>query len=210
MKPAELPTFGDRRPRVYFARCRGMVGPIKIGFTIAPEMRVKTLSTWAPFPVELIVSIPGGLELERRVHRRFAHLHSHREWFEAGADLLGFIARLLDGVPAHDAIDLDAATGEIRTKRSWTGRARKRASYASRLRHAVERAQADAGLRLYSPADADAIITRWQQNKDPSSAEIARLEEVIGDPGAHCVSGAIRWPHETRRPFAPAEAGSAA
>lgn len=44
----------------------------------------------------------------------------------------------------------------------------------------------------------------------PSSAEIARLEEVIGDPGAHCVSGAIRWPHETRRPSAPAETGRAA
>lgn len=189
----------DPRSRVYFARCRGMVGPIKIGCTTNPETRVQALSTWAPFPVEVVVTIPGGFDLEGRIHRRFAHLHSHREWFRADDELLGVIDWLLAGAAIEQATNLDAPTGEIRAKRAWSEVSKRRASYASRLRHAVARAEAATRQdHLWAPSDADNIMARWwRSNLEPSGIDIARLEEVIADPIAHCVPYPDRFPDET-------------
>jgi len=72
---------------VYYARIRDH---IKIGTTINLDARMNALD-----PDELLATEPGGVELERKRHKQFAHLHARRkEYFDPGADLLAHIERL--------------------------------------------------------------------------------------------------------------------
>lgn len=62
---------------------------IKIGTTFDLEQRLAAL----PHD-EVLLTEPGGVELEKQRHRQFnAHLIAGREWFEAHPDLLAFIAK---------------------------------------------------------------------------------------------------------------------
>ena len=83
--------------RVYFIRPVGAEGPVKIGCSFAPEGRLSSLMTWSPFPLEIVASVAGDLNLERRFHHRFAHLYSHREWFRAAPELSATIAAIQAG-----------------------------------------------------------------------------------------------------------------
>lgn len=112
---------------IYFARCVGMDGPIKIGCSSFPWQRVKTLSIWAPYPVELLHQMPGNYLIERRIHAYFADLHSHSEWFRVSPGLVNAIDRLKAGEPLESVIDMDA-TGSIRSERTRTEESRARHS----------------------------------------------------------------------------------
>lgn len=82
---------------VYFLKPEGMSGPIKIGSSRRPLHRLQSHLAWSPIPLEIIATIDGGIELERRFHARFKHLHSHGEWFNAAPELNETIARIQDG-----------------------------------------------------------------------------------------------------------------
>lgn len=58
-------------------------GPfIKIGkATGEPWARIRDLQTGCPFPIQLAAFLPGGIKEEFALHRRFASLRSHGEWF---------------------------------------------------------------------------------------------------------------------------------
>lgn len=78
---------------VYFLRAGGF---IKIGKTTGhPDARVAELRTGCPFPIEVIGFIPGGLEDERALHRRFQAIRAHGEWFHATTELLAYIAEAI-------------------------------------------------------------------------------------------------------------------
>ena len=108
-----------RKPdQVYFLRPKGMVGPIRIGASCEPQKRLQSYNTCSPFPLELLLTIPGGWPLETNIHQVFASAHSHGEWFFATSELLKAIAEMQSGVPVEVAIDLTARFGSIRkTKR---------------------------------------------------------------------------------------------
>lgn len=82
---------------VYFAQVRwrdGTLGPIKIGYT--KNLPVRMTALWrtlydrrAP-RLLVLLTLPGGKDLEAEYHRRFDHLRIEGEWFEAGDDLLDF------------------------------------------------------------------------------------------------------------------------
>lgn len=76
---------------VYFARAGDA---IKIGVSIDVRARVRGLSTSSPVPIELLAAMPGGVDEERALHRRFAYLRMNGEWFRAESELLDFIATL--------------------------------------------------------------------------------------------------------------------
>lgn len=77
---------------VYFLRAGEFV---KIGkSTGTPDSRVNQLRTGCPFPIEVMATIPGGLDLERSLHRRFAHCRAHGEWFHATPGLLAYVAEM--------------------------------------------------------------------------------------------------------------------
>lgn len=82
---------------VYFIRPIGFDGPIKIGTSNAPLKRMQSLREWCPFPLEILVTVPGNGKLERQFHTRFAHLHESSEWFTAAPELVDCVAQLQAG-----------------------------------------------------------------------------------------------------------------
>ena len=86
-------------------------GPIKIGTTIRLTQRLRALASEHGQGLEVLAVADGSFEVERNLHRRFAHLRKVGEWFEPGDDLLGFIVS--DGKPwdgSDEAEPLDQGT----------------------------------------------------------------------------------------------------
>ena len=85
----------DARPagvkRVYFIQ-QGEDGPIKIGFTVDLRKRLVALRTSTPHPLRLLLEVPGGEDVERDWHKRFAHVRLNGEWFRPDDELLQAIA----------------------------------------------------------------------------------------------------------------------
>lgn len=47
---------------VYFLRPAGQDGPVKIGCSTAPQSRLEQYMSWAPFPLEIVATVPGGFD----------------------------------------------------------------------------------------------------------------------------------------------------
>jgi hypothetical protein len=56
-------------------------GTSKIGIAGDPAQRLRDLQTGSPVVLKLVGVMPGGLSLERLLHRRFAAHRLHGEWF---------------------------------------------------------------------------------------------------------------------------------
>src|SRR5688572_3434288 len=125
-----------RASYIYFLKPVGMSGPIKIGCSYLPECRLRSLTCWSPFPLEMIVTVPGTRSLENMLHGCFADALTHFEWFHPIPALLAGIAALKAGKPLDEAFDLQTAAGSIRNRahkrfvKPETTRAR---SYQTRL-----------------------------------------------------------------------------
>ena len=80
----------ERTNVVYFVKAGGF---IKIGFTSKPvSARINEFKTGCPFPTEILGTIEGGMQVERALHKRFAHLRSSGEWFIESDELLSYIS----------------------------------------------------------------------------------------------------------------------
>ncbi len=62
-------------------------GPIKIGRTTSLSKRLSMVRVYCPFPVEChaLIEVESGTDMEKAIHRHFAHKHVHREWFDITA-----------------------------------------------------------------------------------------------------------------------------
>jgi hypothetical protein len=83
----------DAGPFVYFVATNGFV---KVGWCRSdPVVRLAKLQIGSPHALQLLGAVPGGVELEERVHAALRD-HRHRgEWFRDSVDVRGFIAKLL-------------------------------------------------------------------------------------------------------------------
>lgn len=81
---------------VYFIKPAGLDGPIKIGSSKRPAIRVIDLAAWSPWPLQLIGAVHGSTEDERFLHKCFADCHSHREWFHSTPHLRETIQKILE------------------------------------------------------------------------------------------------------------------
>lgn len=72
---------------------------VKIGLTANPELRLATMQTGCPEPLELLGVVAGGRRLETRLHRELADDCSHGEWFHCTENVMSRVAHLLGGVP---------------------------------------------------------------------------------------------------------------
>lgn len=80
---------------VYFLRAGEFV---KIGkATGSASSRVSQLKTGCPFPIEVMATIPGGIDKEHSLHQQFSHIRAHGEWFHAHPSLLSFIKTVSRG-----------------------------------------------------------------------------------------------------------------
>jgi hypothetical protein len=88
---------------IYFIQAEG-IGHIKIGFTDGTDAdsRLATLQTGSPVPLRVLHTMPGTMEDEKNLHRRFASASAGGEWFKAIPELLAMIpekqGRSCDGV----------------------------------------------------------------------------------------------------------------
>lgn len=74
---------------VYFIKADS--GKIKIGWSVDPIERLKTLQTGSPEILTLIGCIRGTREDEGVFHRMFKHYRLHCEWFSYDENLLEYI-----------------------------------------------------------------------------------------------------------------------
>lgn len=73
---------------VYFIR-RGAF--LKIGIASNVSKRLSSLQTGQPDKMELLGTIPGGRDVEQKLHARFVSLHHRGEWFFFGPELRTFV-----------------------------------------------------------------------------------------------------------------------
>lgn len=75
---------------VYFVR-DAAVRLVKIGTTRDLPRRLQSLRCSSPSKLDLLGTISGGIDVEADLHRRWADLRSHGEWFRERWDLLRFV-----------------------------------------------------------------------------------------------------------------------
>ena len=77
---------------------------IKVGYSVEPEKRIKSLKTGSPIPLTLLGYIRGTRALEGRLHRALASSWSHGEWFQATVRLRNYIANRAEGPAASQLV----------------------------------------------------------------------------------------------------------
>jgi hypothetical protein len=184
--------------RVYFAKPIGMEGPIKIGCSTMPTTRLLSLMSWCPFPLELLVAIPGGYRMESDIHDCFADAHRHNEWFSPSPDLMKAIGRLKAGEPIEEVIPLGTKKGAMSAQRSRANRhrrtpeMRRQMSYSMRMSWANQKL----GIERTIPEDVRQIMSAWTTYRGdkvvPSPEQFARLDEFLANPGAHAVPSGLK------------------
>lgn len=75
---------------VYFIEALG-IGHIKIGWSINPLKRLAQLQTGSAARLQLLGYIPGKKPFEQKLHKDFAHLCHHDEWFHGTEELRSYI-----------------------------------------------------------------------------------------------------------------------
>lgn len=84
---------GQQGAYIYFVEAIG-AGRIKIGFSANPEKRIRGLTTSSAHELKTLKVIEGELAQERAIHRQFAHLRTHLEWFQDAPELREYIESL--------------------------------------------------------------------------------------------------------------------
>lgn len=82
---------------VYFIKPRDLSGPIKVGHSVSPPVRMAQIEVWSPFVLEIIGAIPGDLRIEGGLHALFREHHAHGEWFHPAPTVLSVINAILSG-----------------------------------------------------------------------------------------------------------------
>jgi hypothetical protein len=83
----------SRIGHVYFIGADAPDKPIKIGFTQAgPQQRLASLQTSSPYRLEIIATIKGTFEIERRLHELFAGSRLTGKWFRRTPELMAVIS----------------------------------------------------------------------------------------------------------------------
>lgn len=81
----------NRNTYIYFIQSN-IGGPIKIGLSDNPDLRLEEIQRMSPFKLQILATTIGDYKLENELHKRFKHLRYHDEWFEPGKELLNYIS----------------------------------------------------------------------------------------------------------------------
>jgi len=124
-------------PRVYFVR-GGKA--IKIGFSGDVKKRLAGLQSGYHGTLELLGTIPAGMNTEQAVLTRFKHLRIRGEWFRAKPELLGFIKNPIN-LPAPEPDTLENATRDFI---AWH-----KHRFKKRLHHSLAHISAATGIAFW-------------------------------------------------------------
>lgn len=86
-------------------------GMCKIGFSLTPELRLKSIQTSCPYKLELIIVIDGDIGIERQIHDKFISLKSKGEWFLYSDEIVDFML----------CIDKNKAKNDLKSYISFNG-----------------------------------------------------------------------------------------
>lgn len=74
---------------VYYIQCEGFV---KIGYTTGEiKWRMESLRLGNPFPLTLLWAEPGGIDIEKEAHSRWAKFKHRGEWYRLEGALADFL-----------------------------------------------------------------------------------------------------------------------
>lgn len=90
---------GGRRPRkykpkgswVYFVA--DTAARVKIGFSKTPLHRLQQIQQGTGMACRILGVLPGGRDVEEKIHTQFEHLRTRGEWFKDDASTHDFIAK---------------------------------------------------------------------------------------------------------------------
>lgn len=100
---------------VYFASY-GKRGPIKIGFSVDPELRLKDWSTGLPYVPTLLAQFPGSQKDEAILHKQFAAYRLNGEWFRRNQELLALVKKYAVPLKASEKrIDISTPLKRLRS-----------------------------------------------------------------------------------------------
>lgn len=103
---------------VYFVRPVGQNGPVKIGCTTLIEDRMGCLQTWSPVVLEVVATMPGSYDIERRLHAMFLPDRLHGEWFNwspaIGAVIAGVQAGAFDISSLPEPVCINRRPGAVK------------------------------------------------------------------------------------------------
>lgn len=94
----------EDRDRYVYLIGSPVIRQVKIGHSDTPTMRATALQTGSPVQLLVILAIPGGPVLERKLHDYFKAYRTHGEWFDFGDEnpvTLVVSAATLMGYPVH-------------------------------------------------------------------------------------------------------------
>lgn len=98
---------------------------VKIGVTNSLERRIRQIQTMSPVPLQLLWSCVGSIALEAALHREFADLRTHGEWFDFGDS--DPVATIREVVPKLKVVEGKAS--QTRKRRAASTKAAARARY---------------------------------------------------------------------------------
>lgn len=113
---------------------------VKIGRTVNLEKRFADIRTMSPVPLEILWTHPGGSELETNLHRHFAELRSHGEWFTFISDPVPTIRAAIEETPWMAAAESTRLTRAARIAIQTRRRAELKSEFQAALAevHAIE------------------------------------------------------------------------
>lgn len=79
--------------RIVYAIVAPAVGRVKVGVTVDIAQRLGTLQGGSPVPLRLYGWMHGGYKVESAIHRQYARLRRHGEWFDDDGAILGYFDR---------------------------------------------------------------------------------------------------------------------
>lgn len=135
---------------------------VKIGRTINLAKRIAEIQRMSPVPLEILWSYPGGHELETNLHRHFADLRSHGEWFAFTEDPV---------TEVRQAVELKPWLAPKPEKPKPPPRPRKPKSTKESRRAAVQKASAPSSeaiaARAKINAQLDKVVAELRAIEDP-------------------------------------------
>lgn len=91
MAPEYVPPIRPEGKPHYVYFIGGESGPVKIGTSQNPRARLRAVQCHHPYPLSILATVPGGVEVERGLHKRFADHRLNGEWFERHIDIIAEI-----------------------------------------------------------------------------------------------------------------------
>lgn len=158
------------RGHVYFIRPVGRDGPVKIGVSANPSLRLPIYMSWSPDLLELVATTPGDDKLERRFHARFAALHMHHEWFRADPELSEAIRQVQAGT--FDVATLPPPLPQSARRTAAVAEGHQRAGLSHRLNRLRK-------LRVPIPADIRSDSCWLIASSEPLAVRRARVEAFV-------------------------------